>query len=260
MFRWFTERRRRHLLEHPFPPGWQAELERHVGQYPLLDDGERERLRQLTQVFIAEKNWEGCAGLDVTDEVRVAIAGRACLLILHRDHDLFDRLVSILVYPSAMLLPPRPRRHFDPGLTAVAAHEPILGQAIGGDVVLLAWDDVARGGHDGRNLVLHELAHIVDYRDGQVDGTPPLGSSAQARTWAEVCSAVYLAMRAAIDRDEPTFLRAYGATNEAEFFAVATETFFERPGALAAAHPELHRLLADFYGYDLATRVARSAD
>src|SRR5258706_9209071 len=101
MFRWLTERRRRHILEHPFPPVWIAHLQANVAAYNLLDDAERTHLRQLAQVFVAEKNWEGCGGLEMTDEVKVTIAGQACLLILGRSHDLFREVLSIFVYPSA---------------------------------------------------------------------------------------------------------------------------------------------------------------
>jgi MtfA peptidase len=255
---WLTERRRRHILESPFPPAWEEILHRNVAAYALLSDDERARLRDLAQVFIAEKSWEGCGGLELSDEIRVTIAGQACLLLVGRgDHDLFRPLISILVYPSAVKLPERRLRTFERPTGPQPPAETVIGLSSQGDVVVLAWDEVVRGGRDavdGRNVVLHELAHVVDFADGTYDGTPPLASRAQRRAWAEVCSAAFLALRARTEHGKKGFLREYAATNEAEFFAVATEAFYEQPRKMAAELPELYALLAEFYRLDLAAR------
>jgi MtfA peptidase len=263
MFHWLTDRRRRHILEHPFPPAWQEVLERNVAAYRRLDDGEQRRLRELIQVFVAEKHWEGCGGLELTDEIRVTIAGQACLLILGRDHSLFADVESILIYPSTVVTPPRKGSFFGLGNQVVDGGTPILGQAFRGGPVILAWDAVLAGGldpHDGRNVVMHELAHKIDMLAGRADGTPPLDGAARRRAWAEVCSRIFLAMQEASDHGKESFLRDYAATNEAEFFAVATETFFERPRAMAKELPALYQQLADFYGLDLAARGAPEPD
>ena len=253
MFHWLTERRRAHLLETPFPPGWQTILERNVAIYPLLDDPERGQLRDLVQVFIAEKHWEGCGGLELTDEIKVTIAGQACLLILGRSHDLFREVASILVYPSAVVMPP-PRPLHNQIVTAPIGDQVVIGAAHRGGPIVLAWDAVQAGGldaHDGRNVVMHELAHAIDMLDHRADGTPLLDSAAQRAAWAAVCAQAFLALRARVDHDEPSFLRAYGATNEAEFFAVATEAYFCQPEKLHAEEPALHDLLAGFYRFEL---------
>jgi Mlc titration factor MtfA (ptsG expression regulator) len=259
MFRWLTERRRRHILETPWPAAWDEIIAKNVAAWAWLDDGERARLRELAQVFLAEKNWEGCGGLELTDEIRVTIAAQGCLLILGRDHDLFARVVSILVYPSAVMTPEQRPMVFGRVTGPTAARVAIAGQAVRGDTVILVWDEVLRGardGKDGRNVVLHELAHAIDFLDGAADGTPPLASRADYRTWAEVLTAAYHALGDDVDRGTPTgVLRAYGATNEAEFFAVATEAFFERPRALAEEHADLYAVLARFYNLDLAARA-----
>ena len=254
MFRWLTERRRRHILETPWPDAWDEILERNVAAWAMLDHDEQTRLRQLAQVFLAEKNWEGCGGLELTDEIRVTIAGQGCMLILARDHDLFARLRSILVYPSTVMTPAT-RRGEEP--------VPIAGQAFRGDVVILVWDQVLRGARDprdGRNVVLHELAHAIDFLDGAADGTPPLDSRDDYRTWTAVCSAAFLALRRATEDAESTgVLRTYGAVDEAEFFAVATEAFFEKPRALRDEQPALYDVLARFYRLDLASRASRAS-
>src|SRR3954453_23107810 len=117
IFRWLTERRRERLLEHVFPEAWKAFLVDNVAAYKLLDDDEKQRLHDLVQVFIAEKNWEGCGGLELDDEIRVTIAGCACQMLLGREeHDLFADVISLLVYPSAVVAKAQNRGFFDPGL------------------------------------------------------------------------------------------------------------------------------------------------
>jgi len=252
VFRWLTERRRKRLLEEPFPDTWLAHLEDNVAAYALLVDDERKRLRDLVQVFIAEKHWEGCGGLELTDEMRVTIAGSACLLILGRDHDLMREVESILVYPSTVMLPEQPRGFFDGRPIVNDGPTAVHGVAHGGGPVVLAWDDVLAGGRGQgrRNVVFHEFAHKIDMHDGTIDGTPPLDSSAARRAWAEICSKAYLELRERVDAGKKTFLDDYGATNEAEFFAVATETYFIRPEKLRAEEPELFAILADFYRFE----------
>ncbi len=258
MFRWLTERRRRHILETPWPDAWEAIASANVGAFALLDDAERARLRQLAQVFIAEKNWEGCGGLELTEEIRVTIAVQGCLLILGRDHDLFAAVISILVYPSTVVTPEQRLPFFGFARQPLVPGTPISGLAYRGDTVILVWDEVLRGArdpHDGRNVVLHELAHAIDFLDGAADGTPPLESRAEYRTWAAVCNAAYQALGSAVHHGVHTVLRSYGATNEAEFFAVATEAFFERPRHLLEELPALYGVLARFYNLDLAARA-----
>jgi Mlc titration factor MtfA (ptsG expression regulator) len=261
MFRWLTERRRRHLLERPFPAAWRETLERRVAAYKLLDESAQERLRQLVQVFVAEKDFEGCGGLELSDEIRVTIAGSACLMLLGRDHDLFADVSTILVYPSTYVVPPRRPFVFERSMRPIADEEARLGEASRGGPVVLAWDAVVKGaadGRDGRNVVIHEMAHKIDFLDGAADGTPPLDGRAARRAWAAACSRAFLDQRERIERGEPSFLRDYAATNEAEFFAVASESFFERPAALARELPDLYAVLRDFYGLDLA-RVTSGA-
>jgi hypothetical protein len=260
MFHWLTERRRRHLLDQPFPDAWRSILEANVAVYALLDEDERARLRDLVQVFVAEKHWEAAGGLALDDEIRVTIAGTGCQLILARDHDLFARLVSIVVYPSAVVLPSQP-----PGVFTFprgpVSDVPIAGLANRIGTVVIAWDQALRGArcsHDGRNTVIHELAHQIDYLDGAADGTPPLETAARAR-WATVFSSAFLEQRSRAEHGLPSLLRDYAIKNEAEYFAVATEMFFEQPRQLAAELPDVYAVLRDFYWLDLVTRASAHA-
>lgn len=258
--RWLTERRRRHLLETPFPAEWEAILARNVAYLRLLDAGETKRLHELTQVFVAEKHWEGCGGLELTEEVRVTIGAEACVLLLGREHDLYDDVESILVYPSTVRRPHRERSVGDRSARVEEDGVALLGEAHQGGPVLLVWDDVkrsARDPEDGHNVVFHEFAHKIDMLDGGADGTPPLDSEAKLAAWAEVCGKAFLALRGRVEHGRKSFLDAYAATNEAEFFAVSTEAFFEKPREMEHALPELYELLKDFYRQDPAERARR---
>ncbi|MEZ4360275.1 MAG: zinc-dependent peptidase [Kofleriaceae bacterium] len=256
MFSWLTERRRARLLQSPFPSSWRDVLHRNVSAYRRLDDDEQTRLRELVQVFIEEKRWEGCGGLVLTDEHRVTIAGAACLLLLGRGHDLMHDVESILVYPSTVILPPPAASTFDGRPRVVEEGVAALGVAHRRGPVVLAWDAVvhgARNAEDGRNVVIHEMAHKIDFLDGDADGTPPLEGRGARQQWAAVCSEAFFA----VQRGELPLLRDYAGTNEAEFFAVASEVFFEQPEQLARRAPALYGVLRDFYHLDLAARAAR---
>jgi Mlc titration factor MtfA (ptsG expression regulator) len=261
MFEWWRERRREKLLETPFPAAHITVLERNVKHYRRLDPGAQQRLRELVQVFVAEKRWEGCGGLDLTDEMKVTIAAQACLLVLELPHRLYENVESILVYPSTVLRPAQTGGVFvrPHGLVA-SGPIALLGEAHAGGPVILAWDRVVRDGtqrHAGHNLVYHEFAHKLDMLDGRTDGTPPLASRADRNRWQAVCERVFLELRARSERGEPTFIDEYGATDEAEFFAVVTEHFFDQPQGLQEAEPELYEVFSSFYRQDPAALEQR---
>lgn len=248
MFRWLRSRRRDRILAEPFPAGWDAIIDANVAITRRLAPPERARLRELVQVFIAEKHWEGCGGLELTEEMQVTIAAQACILVLGRDDALYADVASILVYPSVMITPPRRLGTFEQPRSPIGAGHTILGEAMLGGPVVLAWDSVLAGGREEApgNVVFHELAHKIDMANGAVDGTPPLARHERAR-WAKVLTAAYHDLHARLRLGIASVIDPYGATNEAEFFAVATETFFTRPGELAFEQPALYAVLADFY-------------
>jgi Mlc titration factor MtfA (ptsG expression regulator) len=253
-FSWLKRRQRRRLLEQPFPPEWLGYLEANVALYRRLSPEEQGRLRDDLRVFAAEKNWEGCGGQPMTDEVKVTVAAQACLPLLNLEgHDYFARVLSILVYPHEFFDRERP----DP-VGLVEEEVDLLGEAHYRGPVVLSWEDVLfEGRHPeyGRNVVLHEFAHQLDMLDGLVDGTPPLASEPQRRRWREVMTREFDRLLKAADRGRRTLLDPYGATNEGEFFAVATECFFTEPDALQGRHPELYELLRDYYRQDPARRL-----
>jgi Mlc titration factor MtfA (ptsG expression regulator) len=255
---WLRERRRRKLLALPFPDEWEATIRRNVAHDRWLLADERRHLRDLVRVFVDEKRWEGCGDLTLTDEIRVTIAAQACLLVLKLPHDYYRNVRSILVYPSTVVVPPRRPGAFEVPTGPVDAALPILGEAQLRGPVILVWDAVQRTGRhpeSGHNVVYHEFAHKLDMLDGRADGTPPLPGRTEYQAWTRVCSREYLLLRQQTKQGRHTLLDAYGATNEAEFFAVVTEEFFDQPIALRRNHPELYGVLQAFYRQDPAARI-----
>ncbi len=255
VWHWIRDHRRKALLESPFPVEWRKLLDQNVAHVRRLQPSSLEELHALIQVFVAEKKWEGCAGLEITDEIRVTIAAQACMLVLALPNDLYREVDSILVYPSTVIVPERKPSFFEiPGEVA-RGPTAILGEAQLRGPVILIWDSVLRNArHPERshNVVYHEFAHKLDMLTGRADGTPPLESEAQRKRWRIVCSEEFLKLQEMAKGGVPSFLDVYGAVNEAEFFAVATEQFFDQPTSMKRHHPSLYELLHEFYRQDPA--------
>ncbi|MBX3436326.1 MAG: zinc-dependent peptidase [Planctomycetaceae bacterium] len=250
-FAWWKRRRRARLLAEPFPASWRDILQRNVVHYTRLGDEQQHELERRVQVFVAEKNWEGCKGLDVTDEMRVTIAAQACLLVLAFPEEYYDHVLSVLIYPTAFVAP-------DVEITragiVIEGSEARTGEAWYRGPVIVSWEDALAGGRQeepGHSLVLHEFAHQLDMRGGrELDGTPPLPSRELAVLWADVMEREFQQLCRDCRSGRRPLIDCYGTKNRAEFFAVATETFFERPAAMAARQPELFSTLRDYYRQD----------
>jgi MtfA peptidase len=253
IFGWLRRRRRAALRARPTPSEWLPWIEARVPYARRLPPADRAELLSHVQVFLAEKRLEGCGGLELTDEMRVTIAAQACVLLLHRDDaDYFPEVSTILVHPTAYRARTTEVR---PDGTVIEGHAVRLGEAWHRGELVLSWDDVVSGAanpQDGRNVVLHEFAHKLDDEDGRTDGAPPLATRAQYGPWARVLSAEFLALKDAAARGRRSVLDRYGATNPAEFFAVATEAFFEKPAAMKRKAPELYDQLSLYYRQDPA--------
>jgi MtfA peptidase len=244
MLSWFKHIRRRRLFAQAWPTDWEEILCRNVAHYGYINEDQRPKLREATRVLVAEKVWEGCGGLHVTDEMKVTIAAQASLMLLGMEHDYFDRLISILVYPSAFELPPD--NTDDGNKHGFGA----IGQAVYRGPVILAWDATLAEGRDpsaGHNVVIHEFAHHLDFLDGFTNGTPELTNDKQSARWHGVMSAEYTHLRQDLDQGRDTLLGDQASWNEAEFFAVASEWFFARPVPLRQRHPLLYDILAEYY-------------
>jgi MtfA peptidase len=251
MFNPFKNHRRDALRKEPLTSEERVILDKNVPYLAKLGAADRQELEGLMRIFLAEKSFEGCGGLALTDEMRVTIAAEACLLLLHRETDIYPDVESILVYPTAYLAPSK----LSAGNLVIEGEQARLGESWMRGVVVLAWDHVKHGGTqggDGRNVVLHEFAHQLDSEDGAMDGAPNLGARARYASWARVLGKEFDELSTRLHDGRSSDIDSYGATNPAEFFAVVTEMFFEQPRALKQRHPELYAELAAFYNQDPA--------
>jgi MtfA peptidase len=241
------EWRRARLRRRPFPEAWRDILKRRVPYFRLLPADLQIQLKRHVQIFLAEKPFIGCDGLEVTEEMRVTIAAQACLLILNRRTDYFANLRQLLVYPGAFIVS---RVHSDGAGVLRDERHVLSGESWSQGQVILSWDDVIDGASvvdDGRNVVIHEFAHQLDQQNGQANGAPILIGRDRYRRWARVLGEEFAKLQEAASEGLPSLLSHYGATNPAEFFAVASEVFFEQANLMAVAHPELYRELSRFY-------------
>lgn len=211
-----------------------------------LPPDERSELRLLARQFIAEKQWSGAQGLQLTPRIQLTIALQACLPILKLGLDWYDGWVGIVVYPGDFLIP---RRMVDEDGVVHEYDDEVMGEAWYGGPVLLSWFDDAADAH-GINVVIHEFAHKLDMRSGDADGVPPLHEGMSRRRWIEVMSRAFDDFQERVDHGEETLLDPYGAEWPAEFFAVASEAFFENPSLLRDEYPEVYDQLRLFYRQD----------
>ena len=266
---WLAERKRQRLRAQPFPAEWREVLKRRVPYVRTMPADLQLQLKAHIQVFLAEKAFIGCDGLEITDEIRVTIAAQACLLILNRPSFYYPELRQILVYPSSFVVN---REHTDGAGIKHAGRQVLAGESWSNGQVVLSWHDTLEGAavpDDGNNVVIHEFAHQLDQEKGAANGAPLLARRAHYRRWSEVLNAEYRALQArrafrgerinnphvdetALAAQDPLF-SDYGATDPAEFFAVISEVFFERPARMASEHSALYQELARFYRVDPLT-------
>ncbi len=251
LFTWLRRRRRRKLLSRPYPAQWDP----HFAALPFylqLDAKRRDAIRDITRVLVTEKNWEGCGGLSITEEMQVTIAAGAALLLLGLEHEYYRHVDSILVYPTTIMAR---HRQAGPGGLVREGKQAVIGLAHYRGPIVLAWDSARHGGEnweDGRNVILHEFAHKLDMLDHFADGTPPIHEREQYDAWVQIMTREYELLVKKTEKGRRTLMDKYGATNPAEFFAVATECFFEKGRAMKRKHPELYELLKTYYRQDPA--------
>lgn len=257
---WFYRRwRRDQIRRRPFPEAWRRILEEGLPYYRCLPAEMRDELHGHIQIFLAEKYFEGAGGLEITDEIRIIIAAQACMLLLHRQTDYYPGMRTVIVYPSTYMAT---GRSMGPGGIITESSGYRQGESwnratssAGGGPVILSWQDVKNGAadvNDGHNVVFHEFAHQLDSETGTVEGAPRLGDRSHYIAWARVLGSEYQALLKDLAARRPTVLRPYAAQNPAEFFAVLTEVFFERPRELKAHHPELYEQMKGFFRQDPA--------
>jgi len=248
----FVQYRRDRLIAEPFPGEWEEILFRNVSLYRHIPASLKDQLHANMKIFLGEKHFEGCGGLEMTDEIKITIAAQACMLLLNRKNRNYPGLSTILVYPEAYVAP----ESIPLDDMIYVEHESVrAGESWVQGTVILAWDHVLRGARnrrDGYNVVLHEFAHQLDHEDGTIDGAPDLGTRSDYERWARVLSRRYEQLQHDVDNRRTPALDEYGATDPAEFFAVATETFFEKPTHLKQHEPDLYEELKNYYKVDPA--------
>ncbi|MCB0346499.1 MAG: zinc-dependent peptidase [Bdellovibrionales bacterium] len=250
-FQWWRRYDRRMLRASAFPEKWREFLNNQVPLYARLPDELKRELEGHIQVFLSEKYFEGAGGLEITDEMRVTVAAQACVLLLGRNTNYYPQLSSIIIYPAAYIA-----EHIThEGLVEIRDNQVRLGEAWHRGSVVLSWSDVHSGANDikdGHNVVLHEFAHLLDFEDGRADGVPPLDHRSSYVSWARVMAAEFERLQLKAASDKKSVLDHYGATNPAEFFAVAVEAFYEKPEQLKRKRPELYEELQAFFKVDPA--------
>lgn len=251
MFRWLKRRSRERLKRAEPPAEWQTVVETNLWQYAKLSDSDQEKLRGDALILASEKNWEGCGGLVLSEEMKLTIAAQIALQTLGFEEQYFDKVLSILVYPSAY----RAREQSSLGGGVVLERDSTrLGEAWYRGPVILSWPDVEDGGRSpnhSRQVVIHEFAHQLDLLNSRVaDGIPPMASSAQAKQWMATCEESFNRLVYDCQNGHRPLIDCYGATNRAEFFAVTSEAFFQAPHLLASHDPNLFEVLRTYYGQD----------
>ncbi len=238
--------RRRKLQAAPFPEDWRRMLERNVPMYNRMPPSLREELGSHINVFVGEKGFHGCGGLEMSDEIRVTIAAQACILLLGRPAHYFPGFTTIYVYPTGYFA--------DGGNQAgVVDSESRLGESWKGGPLVLSWCDALHGARDvrdGENVVMHEFAHKLDEEDGDIDGAPLLENRSRYTAWARALLPEYERLVDKARRRKRDVIDRYGATNLPEFFAELTVAFFEKPRQLKKKHPELYEEVKGFYKVD----------
>jgi Mlc titration factor MtfA (ptsG expression regulator) len=232
---------RKMLMATPFPDDWQEIIDNHVPIYKHLPDDLKDQLHGLIHIFLVEKKFTGCQGLEITDEIKVTVAAQACILLLNRKTKYYPKLKTIYIYPH----------------TYVANQGGVKGARLGeswqNGPVVLTWDSVQGGAnniHDGRNVVFHEFSHRLDQEDGDADGAPILENRSSYKTWAQVLGKEYEKLQGRTRGRRRSVLNKYGSTHPAEFFAVATEAFFEKARQMKKKQPELYEELKSYYKMD----------
>ncbi|MEB3250149.1 MAG: M90 family metallopeptidase [Merismopediaceae bacterium] len=239
------------IQQRPFPEAWQALLEHRLFFYAYFPRDLRQKLHGAIQVFLAEKQFIGCQGLVITDEMKLVIAAQACFMSLHQPEGDYPQLSMILVYPGIFKIqrPTAVNEYILEEQTVVAS-----GESWGKEgQVILSWQTIQadlKSPQDGHNVIFHEFAHQLDQAHGGANGVPRLKTQADYDRWSRIFTAEYQQLLSQLGQGMSTVIDPYGATNPVEFFAVVTETFWEKAPALARDHRQLYELLKDFYQFD----------
>ncbi|WP_137226410.1 M90 family metallopeptidase [Shewanella sp. MEBiC00475] len=247
---WRLNRQRNIVTNQPFPTLWRNILKKRFPYFKAMPTDLQLQLKKHIQVFINEKQFVGCDGFEINDEVKVTIAAQACLLLLNRKTDYYPKLKQILVYPAAFIVK---QNRTDLAGVQSSQRNVLLGESWEYGKVVLSWNSTVEGAadpFDGSNVVIHEFAHQLDQEDGTANGAPPLRDITSYRSWSTTLGQEFKQLQYCAQQHIPSLFNYYGATNPAEFFAVISETFFERPVDFYQQHQQLYKELSQFYQLD----------
>jgi hypothetical protein len=242
--------RLRLVLAKPFPPAYSRILRKNLPMYSRMPTDLQMQLKRRIKQFLYQKKFVGCDGLAITQEMKVTIAARACLLLLNRNRDVFPDLHTILVYPTAFIAP---RKEVAIGGVVTHTNQTLSGESWSDGRVILGWDHVLHAQDimgEGHDVVIHEFAHQLDSESGSTNGAPVMASTRQYQRWSKVMHREFAQLQHERDMGHHGVIDHYGATNPAEFFAVVSETFFLKSTALALSHPELFDAFRAYYKVD----------
>jgi len=247
---YWREYQRSKIKKQPFKKQWRKILQTRVPYFRKMPADLQLQLKQHIQVFIKEKNFVGCKGVVITDEIKITIAAQACLLLLNRKTDYYPKLQTILVYPSAFI-----KKQLATNADGVQFEQKqtLAGESWDFGKIVLSWQDTLEGANipdDGRNVVIHEFAHQLDQENGRANGAPILGKRQNYSTWSQAFSLQFEQLKQQAAQGVPSLFDYYGATNPAEFFAVASEVFFEQSESFSKDYPKLYQQLSQYYHVD----------
>jgi Mlc titration factor MtfA (ptsG expression regulator) len=246
----YRQFKRNKIRRQPFPEAWRKIIKRRIPYFGKMPADLQLQLKKHIQVFIAEKTFNGYQGIVINDEIRVTVAAQACLLLLNRKTDYYPNLQTIAIYPDAFIKKQQQTDHN--GLHSEQTSV-MLGESWQFGKVILSWKHTIAGASipdDGSNLVIHEFAHQLDQENGQANGLPWLGKRVSIKHWASVFEREYQQLKQRSEQGVKSLLDDYGATDPAEFFAVASEVYFEQPQQLYRQHRSLYRQLRKYYQVD----------
>ena len=244
---YWREYQRNKIGSRPFKKQWRKIIQKRMPYFRQMPTDLQLQLKHHIQVFLAEKTFIGCNGVKITDEIRVTVAAQACLLLLNRKTDYYPKLQTILIYPRAFV-----KEHQGLNVDGVQfiQRNTLAGESWDFGKVVLSWQDTIDGASiagDGRNVVIHEFAHQLDQESGKANGAPILTKGQSYQAWSDAFSVQYKQLKVRASRGEESLFDSYGATNPAEFFAVATEVFFEQSRQFNAEYPTLYQQLQQYY-------------
>lgn len=247
---YWREYKRDKVRDLPFKKEWRKIIQQRMPYFRQMPADLQLQLKQHIQVFITEKNFIGCNGIKITDDIKITIAAQACLLLLNRKTDYYPKLKTILVYPSAFI---KKQKQLNPGGVEYTKQIALSGESWGLGKIVLSWEDSLHGAqlpNDGHNVVIHEFAHQLDQENGSANGAPILGKHQNYQCWSDIFTKQFEVLKKQAATGTPSIFDYYGASEPAEFFAVVSEVFFEKSKQFYQQHPALYQQLTNYYKVD----------